>query len=103
MAYQIPENMRAVAVPTTETSGIGGYIMPGDNVDVLVSYTPSDDQKLVVTQLQNIKIIEKGPYITGTEEVQTGVPTSLTLLVTPAQAEVIAYAAVKWNFLFYTS
>ena len=100
LAYQIPENMRAVAVPTTETSGIGGYIMPGDNVDVLVSYTPSDDQKLVVTQLQNIKILEKGPYITGTEEVQTGVPTSLTLLVTPAQAEVIAYAAVNGTFYF---
>lgn len=100
LAYQIPENMRAVAVPTTETSGIGGYIMPGDNVDVLVSYTPSEDQKIVITQLQNITILEKGPYITGAEEVQTGVPTSLTLLVTPAQAEVIAYAAVNGSFYF---
>lgn len=100
LAYQIPENMRAVAVPTTETSGIGGYIMPGDNVDVLVSYAPSQDQKLVVTQLQNIKILEKGPYITGAEEQQTGIPTSLTLLVTPAQAEVIAYAAVNGTFYF---
>ena len=69
--YQIPENMTAVAVPTTETSGIGGYIMPGDNVDVLVSYAPSEDQKLVVTQLENVKILEKGPYTTGAEEIQT--------------------------------
>jgi pilus assembly protein CpaB len=100
LAYQIPENMRAVTVPTTETSGIGGYIMPGDSVDVLVNYTPSADQKVVMTQLQNIKILEKGPYTTGAEGQQTGVPTSLTLLVTPAQAEVIAYAAVNGTFYF---
>ncbi|CZQ80859.1 pilus assembly flp-type cpab [Trichococcus palustris] len=100
LAYQIPENMRAVTVPTTETSGIGGYIMPGDSVDVLVNYTPSADQKVVMTQLQNIKILEKGPYTTGTEGQQTGIPTSLTLLVTPAQAEVIAYAAVNGTFYF---
>ena len=100
LAYQIPENMRAVTVPTTETSGIGGYIMPGDSVDILVNYTPSADQKVVMTQLQNIKILEKGPYTTGAEGQQTGVPTSLTLLVTPAQAEVIAYAAVNGTFYF---
>ena len=100
LAYRIPENMRAITVPTTEIDSIGGYIMPGDKLDILVSYTPSEGTQVVYTQLQNIEILEKGPYTTIADEQQTGVPTSLTLLVTPAQAEVIAYATLNGSFHF---
>lgn len=100
LAYRIPENMRAITVPTTEIGSIGGYIMAGDKLDILVSYTPSDGKQVVLTQFQNIEILEKGPYSAVAEERQTGVPTSLTLLVTPAQAEVIAYATLNGTFHF---
>lgn len=94
LAYRIPENMRAMAIPMNEISGVAGYIMPGDKVDILVRY---NDEKIsptqfVVTQFQNIEVLEKGPYVTIAEEKQMGLSSSLTLLVSPAQAEVLAFA-----------
>lgn len=34
LAYSIPENMRAVSIPIDSTSGVSGYIKPGDRVDI---------------------------------------------------------------------
>jgi len=38
LSYRIPENMRAITIPMTEISGVGGYIMKGDKVVILVTY-----------------------------------------------------------------
>lgn len=102
LAYRIPENMRAITIPMGEISGVAGYIEVGDRIDILVAY---DDEtlnptKIVYTQLQNIEILEKGPYTATAEEQQTGMATSLTVLVTPAQAEVLAYANYNGSFHF---
>eukprot|EP00825_Cyclidium_porcatum_P004223 TRINITY_DN11964_c0_g1_i2.p2 TRINITY_DN11964_c0_g1~~TRINITY_DN11964_c0_g1_i2.p2 ORF type:complete len:117 (-),score=12.83 TRINITY_DN11964_c0_g1_i2:6-356(-) len=43
---------------------------------------------------------EKGAYVVGAEEQQTGVPTSITILVTPAQADVIANASLNGSLYF---
>ena len=100
LSYRIPENMRAIAVPSSEVNGVGGYIVPGDKLDILVSYVPSEGVQTVYTQLQNIEVLETGANIAATTETESGVPTSLTLLVTPAQAEVIAYANLSGSFHF---
>jgi pilus assembly protein CpaB len=102
LAYRIPENMRAITIPMGEISGVAGYIAVGDRIDILVAY---DDEtlnptKIVYTQLQNIEVLEKGPYAATAEEQQTGIATSLTVLVTPAQAEVLAYANYNGSFHF---
>ncbi|CZR10356.1 Flp pilus assembly protein CpaB [Trichococcus ilyis] len=101
LSYRIPESMRAITVATSEVDGVGGYVMAGDKLDILVSYTPSDGAQVVYTQLQNIEVLERGPNAAVTDSsVGTGVPTSLTLLVTPAQAEVIAFANLNGTFYF---
>jgi len=100
LSYRIPENMRAITVPSSEVNGVGGYIVSGDKLDILVSYVPSEGVQVVYTQLQNIEVLEIGANIATTAETQAGVPTSLTLLVTPAQAEVIAYANLSGSFHF---
>lgn len=97
LSYRIPENMRAITVPATEVNGVGGYIVSGDKLDILVSYVPADGVQIVYTQLQNIEVLETGANIAAAEA-ETAVPTSLTLLVTPAQAEVIAYANLSGSF-----
>lgn len=121
LSYKIPENMRAIVVPTTEVTGLAGYLQKGDKVDIIVTYqeaanrnpgastTPTDtttpttasnffegDEKvLTVTQLQNIEVLEVGIVAikdeTGKLVKAQGVPTSVTLLVTPQQAEVVAF------------
>lgn len=111
LSFRIPENMRAMTIPMTEISGVGGYIVEGDKIDILVTYTleAADDdpvteqneeiegKTVTYTQFQNIVIIEKGPNTTPTEgQAQpTGVTSSLTLLVTPSQAEVLTYAQMS--------
>lgn len=101
LAYRIPENMRAITVATSEVDGVGGYIMTGDKLDILVSYTPSEGAQVVYTQLQSIEVLERGPNADTADSSGSGVPTSLTLLVTPAQAEVIAYGNLNGSF-YYT-
>lgn len=107
LSYRIPENMRAITIPMTEISGVGGYLMKGDKVDILVTYemevkpanpeTEEEAETLTVTytQFQNIEILEKGPNGTAIPEegaATSGVTTSLTFLVSPSQAEVLTFA-----------
>lgn len=102
LAYRIPENMRAITIPMGEISGVAGYIGVGDRIDILVAYddVALNPTKIVYTQLQNIEVLEKGPYAATSEEQQIGMATSLTVLVTPAQAEVLAYANYNGSFHF---
>ncbi len=99
LSYRIPENMRAITIPMNEISGVGGYIVKGDKVDILFSYTetPLDPGLVVVTQFQNIEILEKGPSVPSAEGVSggPGVVSSLTLLVNPSQAEELTYALIS--------
>lgn len=100
LSYRIPENMRAITIPMNEISGVGGYIVKGDKVDIIVSYNDPaiNIGMLTITQFQNIEILEVGPktiQAPAGETPQTGVSSSLTLLVTPSQAEVIAYASIS--------
>jgi len=99
LSFRIPENMRAITIPMNEISGVAGYVVKGDKLDIIVTYEDPliNPSLMTITQFQNIEVLEKGPAVTSTVEgtpINTGVSTSLTLLVTQAQAEVIAYANV---------
>jgi len=97
LSYRIPENMRAITIPMNEISGVGGYLVKGDRIDIIVTYTDPviNPTMISVTQFQNIEILEIGPLtvtVAGEETTQSGVLSSVTLLVTPSQAEIMAYA-----------
>ena len=97
LAYQIPDGMRAMSLPITETSGVAGYVNAGDLVDILVTY-PSDKGMTTYTQIQKITVLAKGinPGTLGTGEIDnSGLTTSLTLLLTPDQAEILSYALLN--------
>jgi len=109
LSYQIPEDMRGMTIPVNEVSGVANYIATGDKVDILVSYSvevrqPNGENKQVpvtYTQLQNIEVVAlgglKAPSVDGqVEEVQQ--PSTITILVNPQQAEVVAYANVNGQF-----
>jgi pilus assembly protein CpaB len=93
----IPEGMRAMSVKVDDVTGVSGFITPNSRVDVLVAGATghgeggSQEQhsKLV---LQNIKVLAVGKSIEQREDKPVEVPT-VTLLVTPDQAEKLALAA----------
>lgn len=97
LSYRIPENMRAITIPIDEVSGVAGYIAAGDKIDIIVFYTDVaiNPTKSVYTQLQNVEVLEKGAYETAITEGQTTTEISLTLLVSPADAQMITYAKMN--------
>lgn len=107
LSYRIPATMRAVTIPVNEIIGLAGYVVPGDYVDMLVTYVQeveeadeeteedlTDEKTQVYTQMQNIEVLATGSYNPVLENKEL-IPSSLTLLVSPAQAEVVAYANQK--------
>ena len=107
LSYWIPENMRAVAIPVSEIVGVANYIQVGDKVDILATYefevdVPGQEEEETVqmtyTQLQNIEVVAVGGRKAPAEEETIQQPTSLTILVNPEQAEVIAWATLNGSF-----
>jgi pilus assembly protein CpaB len=89
--------MRAVSVPVSATSGIAGFVFPGDRVDVLVTHAlPAGDaggqpRKVAETVLRNVRVIAIDQHLdakSGAAELAR----TVTLEVTPKQSEVIALA-----------
>ena len=51
----VKEGMRAVAVRINDSSGVAGFVLPGDRVDVL--YTREGDDKTIDILLQNVRVL----------------------------------------------
>ncbi len=94
LAPIIPEGMRAVSIRVDQVVGVSGFVMPGMRVDVLLTGNPPDGEgKMTVTVLQNIQVLSADQKIEPDARGQAINATTVTLLVTPQQAEVITLAA----------
>ena len=96
LAGIIKNDKRAVTVKVDEASGVAGFIMPGNRVDVMVTMAQNEYKEDPITQavLQNLLVLGKGQDI---EQPKNGekpqiVPT-VTLEVDPDQGERLALAA----------
>lgn len=97
MAAMIPPNMRAMTVKVNDVSGVGGFIHPGDIVDVLTTMqmtAPSGSEQEFHSKivLQGVKVLAVGEQMATTSEARVKA-TFATLLVTPAQSESLTLAA----------
>ena len=100
LSYRVPEGMRAVAIPVNEVVGVAGYISPGDKVDVLISY---DDDEInetltVYTTFQNMLVLATGENTREKDNEERMVVGTVTLAVTPGQAEVFAFANQQGSY-----
>lgn len=122
LAFSVPPGMRAVAVSVNEQRASGGLIVPGDRVDVMVHtdyerlFAPADVAAVVtneekrhpttLTVLQDVLVLAVAqvttPPFDGQSDAQSLRPesgeaqpgaTSVTLAVTPAQAQSLFFAA----------
>ncbi len=87
----------AVTVKSDEVSGVGGFISPGDRVDVLAEVqSPGEgnehESKLI---LQNLKVLSKGQVWDQTVDKKPQVVQTVTLEVTPQEAEVLNLASFQ--------
>jgi pilus assembly protein CpaB len=88
--------MRAISVPVTATSGISGFVFPGDEVDILITHqlTGHDESqhKAAETVLQGVRVIGIDQKL-DSKNGEALVAHTATLEVTPKQSEMIAVAA----------
>jgi Flp pilus assembly protein CpaB len=85
----IPSGFVAVTVPTGEQVGVGGYPQVGDRITMLATlntsvFGASPPVPVVRTVFTNLDIIRVGPVAS---QAASGVPSSLTLLMTGCDAE----------------
>ena len=106
LAAVLRPGMRAISVPITATSGISGFVFPGDQVDILITHqipgtnnpnvgqTPGAapvEHKAAETVLHDVRVIGIDQRLDG----KPGEPTvahTATLEVTPKQSEIIELA-----------
>ncbi len=90
----IPVGMRAVTVRVNDVVGVAGFIMPGMRIDVLVTgRPPGQDGSFTTTALQNILVLTAGTTIEPDSRGQAINAPSVTLAVTPDQAEILTLAS----------
>ncbi len=95
MSSILPSGKRAVATPIAADTSAGGFILPDDYVDVIMTTRPPDRGGSYVTEtiLENIRVLAIDQTIREDEEgrlVQVG--QTATLQLTPRQAEIITVA-----------
>ena len=90
----IPEGLRAVSIRVNAVSGISGFVSPGTKVDVIavMNSAPSRGGSSAFTLLEDLEVLAIAQDMDTPANEPTVVKT-ITLLVTPAQAERLALAA----------
>jgi pilus assembly protein CpaB len=96
MAATLSEGMRAVSLVISVDSGAGGFILPNDRVDVILTRKPegSSARGLAKTILSNLRVLAVDQTFRQDKDTRTVVGKTATVEVTPEQAEVVAAATV---------
>lgn len=98
----IPTGLRAVSVAVDEESGVGYMIKPGDYVDVILIYQDqaAGNRKNMVaaTVLQDVRVVAVGQDFSLTKKNSSY--SSVTLALTPEEAEVLVFAREKGKLSF---
>jgi len=104
MAVVLNPGDRAIAVPVTVATAAGGFILPGDRVDVLQSHAAdvSNGGKpgfVAETLLRNVRVLAIDQSSTPTKGAQAMIGAVATLEVAAADAEVIAKAKSQGDII----
>lgn len=95
MAAILPAGMRAISTPIREETAAGGFILPNDRVDVIVSRrvrTARKEEHVSDTILRNVRVLAIGQTIEQKDGKKVANGKTATLELTPRQAETIALA-----------
>jgi len=91
---------RAITVPVTDRSSVGGWIRPNDHVDVIGTFRDPATQEMVsVTLLQNVLVLATGKS-SGALPGDGGRYGDISLLVLPEEAEILVLAQELGSITF---
>jgi pilus assembly protein CpaB len=95
MAAILPSGMRAVSTEISPETGAGGFILPNDRVDVILSRRPTDNAKAgsaspsSETILTNVKVLAIDQTVEEKNGQRVVVGKTATLEIAPRQAETL--------------
>jgi pilus assembly protein CpaB len=95
MAAILPSGMRAISTPIREETAAGGFILPNDRVDVILSHkiqVGSKEEPVSEAILRNIRVLAIGQEIENKDGEKVATGKTATLELTPPQAEILALA-----------
>lgn len=101
MAVTLDPGMRAMAVPLTAESAVGGFILPGDHVDIVVSRqldpsaggaTGATKRVVANVVLNNVRVLAIDQNNAGPQKTVAEVGATATVEVSPEQAEQLVVA-----------
>jgi len=95
MAAMVSPGMRAVSIPITTESGAGGFILPNDRVDVILTIQVSESPKLFAahTLLHDVRVLAVDQTYTQDKDQKTVLAKSATMELSPQQTEMLDAAA----------
>lgn len=92
LAYAIPPGKRAITIAVSEVKGVGGFIMPGDVVDVIVTVDSGEGKAVTRTLVQGVQVLATAQEVDDRPGQRPRVVSSVTLALTPAQVETVILA-----------
>jgi pilus assembly protein CpaB len=103
MAAILPKGMRAVSMNVSPDTAAGGFILPEDHVDVVLTRHDKQAEKenagtekiLSETILRNVPVLAVDQAVEEKSGVKVAVAKTVTLEVTPGQAEQLQLARVQ--------
>lgn len=103
LAFTLPEGKRAVSINVNEQTEVADLLRPGDYVDVIGSFQKVEEEdklnKYVIPEitkivLQNVMVLALGQETAiEVDAKKTELPKTVTLAVTPAEAEKLVYVS----------
>lgn len=109
LAASLEDGKRAITFKISASTAVGGFVAPGDRVDILLTYragfrwqgasSPAVDRviaenlrsRVVETILQNVKVLAVDQSVTRNEE-KVKVGKTVTVELTPREAEILTLA-----------
>jgi len=98
MAARLTPGKRAVSISITTDTGAGGFILPNDRVDVLLTQQVGDSQSRHATTktiLDDVRVLAMDQTFTQDKDQKTVLAKTATLELAPDQAALLTRAAAS--------
>ncbi|GAD59672.1 Flp pilus assembly protein CpaB [Brevundimonas sp. BAL450] len=103
LAAYLEPGMRAMAIRVSVETAAGGFILPGDRVDVIMTRElrnnnqegGSAQRHTTTTVMQNVKVLAVDQTTQASDDAQSVVGATATLEVSPGDAEVLSLARAE--------
>jgi len=97
MAAILPSGMRAISTQISAETGAGGFILPNDHVDVILTRrdakaVPGGEQQGTETILRNVRVLAIDQNVQEKDGQKVVIGKTATLELTPRQSETLALA-----------